>query len=77
KARQHAKTVAALAIELGLPALPRLIGRFLLSQLHPESTPPSSSPCHALPTFTGHVKIFHSATATFIAPSDPSGIGSM
>ncbi|KIL00125.1 hypothetical protein PAXRUDRAFT_8417 [Paxillus rubicundulus Ve08.2h10] len=76
-ARQRAKTIAALAIELGLPALLRLIGRFLLSQLHPESTPPSSSPCHALPTFTGHVKIFHSATATFVAPSDPSRIGSM
>ncbi|KAF9230397.1 hypothetical protein BU15DRAFT_16182, partial [Melanogaster broomeanus] len=27
--------------------------------------------------FTGHIKVFNSAVATFVAPSDPSGIGSM
>ncbi|KAF9230383.1 hypothetical protein BU15DRAFT_57302, partial [Melanogaster broomeanus] len=27
--------------------------------------------------FTGRIKIFHSATSTFVLPSDPSGIGSM
>ena len=26
-------------------------------------------------TFTGRVKIYHSATATFVSPSDPCGVG--
>ena len=26
-------------------------------------------------TFTGCVKIYHSATATFVSPSDPCGVG--
>ena len=30
-----------------------------------------------LPVFAGRLKVFHSATVTFISPSDPSGIGSM
>ncbi|KAI6107417.1 hypothetical protein EV401DRAFT_1871800, partial [Pisolithus croceorrhizus] len=72
----HARSVPALAIELGIPTLPRLVGEFLYEQLHCE---PISSPSHPrhLPVFTGPLKVFHSATATFVSPSDPSGIGSM
>ena len=32
---------------------------------------------HRLLPYTGHIKIFNSATATFISPSDPSRIGGM
>ncbi|KAF8836748.1 hypothetical protein BDN67DRAFT_992022 [Paxillus ammoniavirescens] len=70
----HSDTVLALAIELGLPTLSNLIGRFLLDQLKP--TNPTAQACH-LTAFTGHIKISHSATATFVAPSDPSGIRRM
>ncbi|KAI6100074.1 hypothetical protein EDD16DRAFT_1697264 [Pisolithus croceorrhizus] len=75
-AHGHARSVPALAIELGIPTLPRLISEFLYEQLHCE---PISSPSHPhhLPVFTGPLKVFHSATATFVSPSDPSGIGSM
>ncbi|KAF8838495.1 hypothetical protein BDN67DRAFT_982459, partial [Paxillus ammoniavirescens] len=57
----RAKTSAALAIELGIPSLPSLIACFLAEQLHPESQPA----CSCLPPFTGHIKIFNSAAATF------------
>ncbi|KAF9238354.1 hypothetical protein BU15DRAFT_88408 [Melanogaster broomeanus] len=72
-ARNRAKTSHALAIELGIPSLPSLITHFLSEQLHPESQPTRSG----LLPFTGPIKIFNSAIATFVAPSDPSGIGSM
>ncbi|KIJ58801.1 hypothetical protein HYDPIDRAFT_101977, partial [Hydnomerulius pinastri MD-312] len=73
QARNRAKTCPALAIELGIPSLPSLVAHFLVEQLHPES----QLACSRLPPFTGRIKIFNSATATFVAPSDPSGIGSM
>ncbi|KAI5982905.1 hypothetical protein EDD15DRAFT_2391024 [Pisolithus albus] len=75
-ARGRARSVPALAVELGIPKLSRLIGQFLYEQLHRETV---SSPTHPrrLPVFTGPLKVFHSATATFVSPSDPSGIGSM
>ncbi|KAI6105120.1 hypothetical protein EV401DRAFT_2060651 [Pisolithus croceorrhizus] len=74
QAHGHARSVPALAIELGIPTLPRLVSEFLYEQLHCE---PISSPSHPrrLPVFTGPLKVFHSATATFVSPSDPSGIG--
>lgn len=35
------------------------------------------NPRRRLLPYTGRIKIFNSATATFVSPSDPSGIGSM
>ncbi|KIJ19114.1 hypothetical protein PAXINDRAFT_8465 [Paxillus involutus ATCC 200175] len=72
-ARRRAKTSFTLAVELGIPSLPKLIGQFLFEQLHPASPPTTSY----LPPFTGRIKVFHLAIATFVAPSGPSGIGSM
>ncbi|KAI6104486.1 hypothetical protein EV401DRAFT_2060884 [Pisolithus croceorrhizus] len=69
----HAKTSTALTIELGIPLLPTLITCFLAEQLQPKSEPGPPHP----PPFTGHIKIFSSTIAMFVAPSDPSGIGSM
>ncbi|KAI6006921.1 hypothetical protein EDD15DRAFT_2153545 [Pisolithus albus] len=72
QARNRARNALALTIELGIPSLPKLIACFISEQLQPDSITPS-----IVPPFTGRLKIFHSATATFVAPSDPSGIGSM
>ena len=73
QARRCANDVPTLATELGVPLLPTLISRFLSEQLQPEPTLRLSR----FPPFTGRIKVFHSATATFVSPSDPSGIGSM
>ncbi|KIK20373.1 hypothetical protein PISMIDRAFT_105881, partial [Pisolithus microcarpus 441] len=55
-----------------IPSLPKLIACFISEKLQPDSVTLS-----IVPPFTGCLKIFHSATTTFIAPSDPSRIGSM
>ena len=77
QARGRARSVPALVIELGIPGLSRLIGQFLYEQLHQgsETSTPNCAP--RLPVFAGRLKVFHSATVTFVSPSDPSGIGSM
>ncbi|KAI6158878.1 hypothetical protein EDD17DRAFT_1779129 [Pisolithus thermaeus] len=67
-------SVPVLAFELGIPMLPKLISEFLYEQLHCEPISSLSHP-HHLPVFTGPLKVFHLATATFVSPSDPSGIG--
>ncbi|KAI0297314.1 hypothetical protein B0F90DRAFT_1811137 [Multifurca ochricompacta] len=48
------------------PNLPYLTQLFLLDQLHLNDT--------SLPPITSKISVFHSAVATFFAPSDPSGI---
>ena len=56
---------------LELPEFPRLIYKFLTKQLHPD-TP-------GIPLIQNDRKmwVFYSATATFCAPSNPSGVQSM
>ena len=56
---------------LKLPEFPRLIHKFLAKQLHPDS------PGIPLIQNDGKIHVFYSATATFRAPSNPSGIRSM
>lgn len=72
-ASHRPKNALTLAVELGIPSLPQFIANFISEQLHANS----NIPHHRLPPFTSRVKIFNSATATFVSPSDPSGIGSM
>ena len=62
-----------LAVELGTPSLPRLIAQFISKQLHSNSM----NLHHCLLPYTGRIKTFNSATATFVSPSDPSRIGGM
>ena len=50
---------------------PRLIHKFLAKQLHPDT------PGMLLIQNDRKIRVFYSATATFRAPSDPSGIRSM
>ncbi|KAG1869708.1 hypothetical protein C8R48DRAFT_771097 [Suillus tomentosus] len=76
--RKRARTIPELADELDLPSLPRLIRLFLYDQIHADDNHSSADvPLRDCPSFTGHIKIFHSASATFVAPSDPSGITGM
>ena len=56
---------------LELPEFPRLIYKFLTKQLHPDT------PGIPLIQNDRKMRVFYSATATFRAPSDPSGVQSM
>ena len=56
---------------LELPEFPKLIHKFLAKQLHPDV------PGMPLIQNDRKIQVFYSTTATFRAPSDPSGIRSM
>ncbi|KAG2737545.1 hypothetical protein P692DRAFT_201842928 [Suillus brevipes Sb2] len=76
--RKRAQTVAALAHEVAVPDLQRLIRYFLFSQLNPDDARnPEDIPAASLPRHEGKLQVFNSAAATFYAPSDLSGIGGM
>ncbi|KAG2052446.1 hypothetical protein BDR06DRAFT_983134 [Suillus hirtellus] len=73
-----AHTIPELADELDLPSLPCLICLFLYDQIHANDNHSSANvPLHDCPSFTGHIKIFHSTSTKFIAPSNPSRITGM
>jgi hypothetical protein len=72
------RSVEALAAEIQQPRFPSLIRRFLYDQQYPNNVLSSSDvPLAACPTYTGKIRVYNSAVATFHAPSDPSGIGGM
>ncbi|KAG2133730.1 hypothetical protein DEU56DRAFT_757071 [Suillus clintonianus] len=76
--RKRARTVTDLADKLDIPSFPTLIRLFLYDQIHTDDHHSSADvPLRDCPSYTGPIKIFHSAAATFIAPSDPSGITGM
>jgi hypothetical protein len=55
-----------------------MIRRFLYDQLYPDSKTPSSQlEITAYPKFHGSISIFYTATATFLSPSDISGLNGM
>ncbi|KAI0246259.1 hypothetical protein BJV78DRAFT_1277264 [Lactifluus subvellereus] len=67
-----------LAASLNLPLCSAHIRCFLFDQLHPNA-PLSGNEVdlNICPTFSSNIHIFHSALATFYAPSDHSGIRGM
>ncbi|KAI5983997.1 hypothetical protein EDD15DRAFT_2375711 [Pisolithus albus] len=76
--RTRARSVGALAIELGLPDLPNIIRRFLHSQLNPTNTrDPENISFHDCPLYEGKIRVYNSTCSTFFAPSDLSGIYGM
>ncbi|KAJ7642525.1 hypothetical protein B0H17DRAFT_960110 [Mycena rosella] len=76
--RRYPRRPAALAEFLQVPDLPDMIRRFLYSQDHPDNDIPLNDvPIRQCPSYSGKVKVFPSAVATFYAPSDQSGIGGM
>jgi len=70
--------VSHVAERLGLQGLQNAIQRFLYDQLNPDAEIPGDrADLHVCPVFHGKVRVFHSASATFCAPSDQSGVGGM
>jgi hypothetical protein len=67
-----------LAAHIQIPNFAVLTQRFLFDQLHPASSLPAESvPLTQLPEIDGPIAVYHSAIATFYAPSDPSGLYEM
>lgn len=77
--RQYPSAFMALGIKIGQQDLPDLVRHFLFYQLHPNSDiEPDDLPLEQCPVlWDSRVSVFHSATATFRAPSNPSGPGGM
>ena len=68
----------ALAHEVAVPDLRRLIQHFLFTQLNQDDPrDPADVPTGSLPRHEGKLQVFNSAAATFFAPSDLSGTGGM
>lgn len=69
--------VTVLMLDLNLPTLPTMIQQFLHDQLHiGDDEPPEFDPATA-PSYMGRVSVFSLVAASFYAPSDLSGTGSM
>ncbi|KAI0746738.1 hypothetical protein C8Q80DRAFT_1321332 [Daedaleopsis nitida] len=81
--RNHTRTIDQLAVEFDIPDLQEYIRRFLYHQLCAASTGLSGAAvelnmCPPLPDNNPlTLSIFYSATATFYAPSDSSGVDGM
>lgn len=79
----RSRSAYGLAAELGQPDFVMLVRQFLHGQLHSDSETQSlisdDGTPNALPDFgdSENVSIYNSASATFYAPSDLSGIGGM
>ncbi|KAG1884298.1 hypothetical protein F4604DRAFT_1878722 [Suillus subluteus] len=76
--RKRARTVPDLCTELAIPHLYNLLCQFLFEQVNPDDEcSPSDVPLARCPQFNGKIQVFNSASSTFYAPSDRSGIGGM
>ena len=77
-ARKYPRHLQGLADHIGQPHLPELTRRYLFDQLNPNAFITSNDiTVHQCPQITSPVSVFHSAIATFYAPSDESGIRGM
>ncbi|KAF8488801.1 hypothetical protein F5888DRAFT_1622732, partial [Russula emetica] len=79
-AKRYPKTLDLLTSYVAEPNLPEYIRRFLYDQLYPDADLCGmDAPLEACPTVSSslQVMVFHSALATYHAPSDLSGIGGM
>ncbi|KAL1732449.1 hypothetical protein EV714DRAFT_206607 [Schizophyllum commune] len=70
-------TAQELAVHLQQPKLPELIRRYLFDQLHPDLSSDDVNLAECPPLPRSPIYIYHSAAATFYAPSDVSGVGGM
>ena len=77
-ARKYPCDLQGLADHVGQPHLPELTRHFLFDQLNPNGFVTSNHVAlHQCPHISSPVSVFHSAIATFYAPSDESGIRGM
>jgi hypothetical protein len=73
-------TAAELATTFHQPDFHDLIRRFLFDQRHlddPNAPSASNVPLEQCPYFDSKIYVYHTATAVFYSPSDPSGIRGM
>ncbi|EDR02201.1 uncharacterized protein LACBIDRAFT_309800 [Laccaria bicolor S238N-H82] len=78
RTRTYPRRLAELANHIGCPPLVELTRCFLYDQLHTDDgTSSADIPIQQCPYPTSKVSVFHSAVATFYAPSDESGIRGM
>jgi hypothetical protein len=79
-AKLYPKTLDLLSVHVAEPRLPEYIRRFLYDQIYPDAELCGmDAPLEACPDVSSslNVNVFHSALATYHAPSDLSGIGGM
>ncbi|KAI0707701.1 hypothetical protein C8Q76DRAFT_770579 [Earliella scabrosa] len=75
--RRHAKTPEALGTEFRIPDFREHIRRFLYHQLH-IGVPAANVTLNMCPSFGDQpLSVFYSATATYYAPSDATGLNGM
>lgn len=78
RARTYPRGLKDLAQHIQHPELVELTQRFLYDQLHTnDGTSSADVPLQQCPHPSGKISVFHSAVATFYAPSDESGIRGM
>ncbi|KAL0957322.1 hypothetical protein HGRIS_001130 [Hohenbuehelia grisea] len=78
RARGYPSDLAALAVRIKLPQLAIMTQRFLWDQLNPHSPYSAEEvPAFALPNIRSPISVFHSAVATYYAPSDIAGLHGM
>ncbi|KIM37143.1 hypothetical protein M413DRAFT_31087 [Hebeloma cylindrosporum] len=77
RVRNYPRTLNALAAHVNQPRLVELTRRFLHDQLHPDGPSSDNLDLDECPDITGKVSVFHSAVATFFAPSDECGLRGM
>jgi len=77
--KEYPRSLAALGLKIKQYNLLDLTRRFLFYQLNPTSTiEPNDLTLTTCPMiWDSKISVFHSATATFRAPSNPSGPGGM
>lgn len=78
QASGYPRDIDSIASHIHVPNFAVLTRRFLYDQLYPVARFPAESvPHNRLPEIETTISIYHSAVATFYAPSDPSGLHGM
>ncbi|KAJ6574091.1 hypothetical protein B0H19DRAFT_1341063 [Mycena capillaripes] len=75
--RRYPRYPSELGQHIAFPAFPALLTNFLADQLQSDTDSNDGMDIELFDVATTPVSVFHSATATFYAPSDPSGIRGM
>lgn len=78
--RKHPNTAIELAVVFHQPNFHALIQHFLFDQAHlrdPDAPLGADVPPHQLPPFNSRISVYHTMTAVFYSPSDPSGLQGM
>ena len=75
--RTRARNMRDLATELDKPQLLDILCRFLQLQLQYDDRDPEDVPLDECPFYDGSIRVYNSASSTFYAPSDVSGLHGM